>query len=95
MFVISLKYICELSEIEKHLSAHIEYLELHYAAGHFIASGRKVPRTGGVILALSESREEIDKIVAEDPFHLHGLAEYEVTEFIPTKTSVELAFLAQ
>ena len=95
MFVISINYICELSEIEKHLSAHIEYLELNYAAGHFIASGRKVPRTGGVILALSESREEIDKIVAKDPFHIHGLAEYEVTEFIPTKTSVELAFLAQ
>ena len=95
MFIVSLKYICDLSEIEKHLPAHIEYLERHYAAGHFIASGRKVPRTGGIILALSDSREDIDQIIAEDPFYINGLAEYEVTEFIPTKTSEELAFLVQ
>jgi uncharacterized protein YciI len=95
MFVISLKYICDISEIEKYLPEHIEYLERHYEAGHFIASGRKVPRTGGVILAVAETEEEIDKILSEDPFKVHNLAEYEVTQFIPTKTSKELSFLAQ
>ena len=95
MFVVSLNYICDLAEIEKHLSAHIEYLDRYYAAGHFIASGRKVPRTGGIILALADSRETIDQILGEDPFHVHNLAEYEITEFIPTKTSKELSFLAQ
>ncbi len=91
MFIVSLNYICDLSDIEKHLPAHLEYLDRHYAAGHFIASGRKVPRTGGIILALCDSRAAIDQIIAEDPFNIHGLAEYEVTEFIPTKMSEKIA----
>ncbi|MBU2978795.1 YciI family protein [Alteromonas sp. C1M14] len=95
MFVISLTYICEMSEVEKHLSSHIEYLNEQYSNGVFLASGRKVPRTGGVILAKAESREVLDLILSDDPFKIHGLANYEVTEFVPSKTSLELEFLKQ
>jgi uncharacterized protein YciI len=93
MFVVSLTYVCELSEIEKHLADHIEYLDENYANGVFLASGRKEPRTGGVILAQMESRAELDKLIAKDPFKINGLANYEVTEFIPSKTSEALSFL--
>ncbi|WP_432454403.1 MULTISPECIES: YciI family protein [unclassified Agarivorans] len=94
MFIVSLNYICDLADVETHLDAHIQYLDRHYAAGVFLASGRKVPRTGGVILAQADSRTALDAILAEDPFKIHQLAEYEVTEFIPTKTSPALEFLA-
>jgi uncharacterized protein YciI len=93
MFVVSLKYVCEMSEIERCLQAHIEYLDENYAKGVFLASGRKEPRTGGVILAQAESRAELDKVLAQDPFNINKLAEYEVIEFIPTKTSETLSFL--
>ena len=93
MFVVSLTYICEMSDVEKYLDEHIKYLDNQYELGHFIASGRKVPRVGGVILATVDSMDILNKILADDPFNKHGLAEYDVIEFIPTKTAKELDFL--
>ncbi|CAM3745287.1 YciI-like protein [Vibrio aerogenes CECT 7868] len=95
MFIVSLTYRCELSEIEAHLAAHIEYLEQQYTLGHFLASGRKVPRTGGVILADMPSKEALEAVLAEDPFKQHQLADYDVIEFIPTKTNEALSSIRQ
>ncbi len=81
MFVIELIYRAELDEIDASMKAHMSYLKKHYAAGRFLVSGRKVPRDGGIILAIGESREEIEAIVKEDPFVARGLAEYRVVEF--------------
>ncbi|MGF1794195.1 GTP cyclohydrolase, partial [Photobacterium profundum] len=44
-----------MSDVEKYLDEHIKYLDNQYELGHFIASGRKVPRVGGVILATVDS----------------------------------------
>jgi uncharacterized protein YciI len=44
-------------------------------------SGRKIPRDGGIILAVGGSREEIEAIVREDPFVGKGLADFRVIEF--------------
>jgi len=76
-----------LNEVEKYLPDHIEFLEKYYASGTFMCSCRKNPRTGGVILALAASRDEIERLTLEDPFHVNCIAEYEITEFIPTKYS--------
>lgn len=93
MFVVSLTYVCEMSEVEKYLEEHIQYLDNQYAQDNFIASGRKVPRTGGVILANVDNIDLLNKILSNDPFKKHGLAEYEIIEFIPSKTVKELDFL--
>jgi len=95
MFIISLTYIKSLEAVDALLEEHVEYLKEQYALGHFLASGRKVPRTGGVILARGASREEIETIITLDPFHRNGIAEYEVTEFYPTMTVDELEFLRE
>jgi uncharacterized protein YciI len=87
MFAVSISYTVELSEVDPHIEAHIAYLEKYYAAGVFIASGRKVPRTGGVILAQAESKTALEKILQEDPFAKANIARYEITEFIATKTA--------
>jgi uncharacterized protein YciI len=81
MFVIELTYKTELSEIDAHMRAHMAFLNKHYAAGTFVLSGRKIPREGGIILAVGESREQIEALVKEDPFHRHGLADFRVIEF--------------
>ncbi|MDD2464432.1 MAG: YciI family protein [Desulfobulbus sp.] len=93
MFIISLHYIADLDEIDQHLDAHVVYLKRQYAAGNFLASGRKVPRTGGVILASVSNREKLTSILAEDPFQKAGLAEYTVTEFIPSMVAEGLETL--
>jgi len=95
MFIVSLTYIANVCEIEKYLNSHLEYLEEHYSNGVFLASGRKVPRTGGIILAKVESRSELDAILNDDPFKVHHLANYEITEFLPSKTAPGLEFLIQ
>lgn len=95
MFIISLTYIKSLEEVDALLEEHIAYLKEQYALGNFLASGRKVPRTGGVILARAVSREEVETIITLDPFYRHQVASYEITEFSPTMTVDELAFLKE
>lgn len=91
MFVMELTYTAPIEAVEEQMDAHIAWLDGHYAAGVFLASGRKVPRDGGVVLAGGVSRAEIEKIAAGDPFTMAGVCEYRITEFIATKTSTDLA----
>ena len=81
MFVIELVYKTDLARIDAHMRAHMGFLKKYYASGHFLVSGRKIPRDGGIILAVGKSREEIEAIAQEDPFCKHGLAEARVIEF--------------
>jgi uncharacterized protein YciI len=81
-----LNYIVPLDELDKHMTAHVKYLQKYYKQNVFITSGRKVPRTGGIILALCESKEKLEKIVQEDPFYIHHLAEFDITEFLTSQT---------
>lgn len=86
MFIIDLHYTVPLEELDQHMEAHIKYLKKYYAADVFIMSGRKVPRTGGIIIAQADSVEIVEKIIAEDPFHQHRLAEFEITEFMASQS---------
>jgi uncharacterized protein YciI len=81
MFVIELTYLATLADIDANMSAHVAYLNTYYAAGHFLVSGRKIPRTGGIILAVGESEQQIEAIVREDPFVARGLADYRIIHF--------------
>ena len=81
MFVIELTYKAPLAEIDAHMTAHVAFLKKHYAAGSFLVSGRKIPRDGGIIVAVGKSRQQIQNIVEEDPFHTHGLADFRIIEF--------------
>jgi uncharacterized protein YciI len=86
LFVLDLHYVGELSEIDALLEPHRDYLARGYDAGVFLASGRKEPRTGGIILATGD-RASIEAVVRTDPFAVHGVATYEITEFLPTMTA--------
>jgi uncharacterized protein YciI len=81
MFVIELTYKVELAEIDAHMAAHVAFLKKYYASGNFLVSGRKIPRDGGIILAVGKSRKEIETIAGEDPFVIHGLADVRIIEF--------------
>jgi len=39
---------------------------------------------GGVIMIKAESRIAVDAIIAEDPFNINGIADYQIVEFTPT-----------
>jgi uncharacterized protein YciI len=81
MFVIELIYKAPLAEIDAHMPEHVAFLQKHYASGTFVVSGRKIPRDGGIIIAVGGSRREIEKIIAEDPFHALGLADVRIIQY--------------
>jgi uncharacterized protein YciI len=86
MFIVDLHYIVPLETLDSYMTEHVKFLQKYYKQNVFVASGRKVPRTGGIILALAESREKLDAILSEDPFFIHKLAEFKVTEFQTSQT---------
>ena len=90
MFVIELIYKADLAEIDAHMAAHVRYLKRYYAAGNFLVSGRKIPRDGGIILAVGKSRQHIDVIIREDPFYERGLADFRVIEFRASQRAADI-----
>lgn len=84
MFIVILTYKKPLSEVDRFLAAHREYLAEHYAAGDFIASGPQTPRVGGVIMIKADDRAAVETIIAQDPFYINGIADYQIVEFTPT-----------
>ena len=81
MFVVELTYKAALTDIDAAMAAHVRFLKKYYAAGHFLISGRKIPRDGGIIIAVGESRQQIEAIMREDPFCQRDLADFRVIEF--------------
>lgn len=90
MFIINLNYIVPLDELDQHMASHVKFLRKYYKKGTFVASGRKVPRTGGIILAIADDEEAVKKIMSEDPFTQHGLAEYTITHFLTSQYHPDL-----
>lgn len=95
MFIVSITYTASLEKIDGFIQKHVEFLDRQYNDGYFQLSGRKEPRTGGIIIATVESREKLNLILAQDPFKQESLARYEITEIIPTKSSKALAFFLE
>ena len=53
LFILNLNIQKRLEEVETYLKEHYKYLEYYYSKGNFICSGRKNPRTGELLFALS------------------------------------------
>ena len=85
MFIVNLTYIKPLDEVEKFLEKHIDFLNQYYTKGHFIASGRKNPRTGGIILMRAKNKDAVQGIITHDPFYQNEIAQYEIIEFEASK----------
>lgn len=94
MFILSLTYVKPTEEADRLMQPHMDWVNEGYDRGMFLASGRKNPRTGGVILASGE-RAEVEAYVAADPFTAEGVALYEVTEVAVTRTAAGLDALKE
>tara|TARA_R110002050_G_scaffold15615_1_gene47924 strand:- start:9534 stop:9824 length:291 start_codon:yes stop_codon:yes gene_type:complete len=87
LFIINLTYTADLDTVLKNRPDHVVFLQRHYDAGNFLASGPKVPREGGIILAQADSKDKVIDIANQDPFITRSLATYEITEFVPNMTA--------
>jgi len=81
VFIVELTYKAPLAQIDAQMRPHVAFLKKYYASGNFLVSGRQIPRTGGIIVAVAGSRDQIEAIMAEDPFCRHGLADVRIIEF--------------
>jgi uncharacterized protein YciI len=81
VYILQLSYIVPLDEVDRVRDEHMTWIAEQYEAGRFLVSGAKVPRTGGVIIARAMPRDELDEVIASDPFTREGVAAYDVTEF--------------
>ena len=89
LFVIDLTYTAPLEEVDALIGRHMASLDRGYAEGVFLVSGRKNPRTGGVIIAVGNARHAIEARVTTDPFVEEGVAEATVTESLPGNAAPE------
>jgi uncharacterized protein YciI len=83
MFVVVTKYLKPTEEVAEHIAGHREWAQACYASGYFLASGRRMPPEGGIVIARAESRDDLERLLADDPFAKHGLIEtttYEIGE---------------
>lgn len=83
MFLILLNYKKSLEVVDKFLPEHLKFLDEKYAKNIFIITGRRKPRTGGVILAHNTSKAELMYLIQQDPFYIHEIADYDIIEFDP------------
>lgn len=81
IYVMILNYIKPLEDVDAEMDNHIKWLEKGYEEGVFIASGKQVPRVGGIILAKSDSLEKLQERNQEDPFQKAGLVEVKIIAF--------------
>ncbi|MCA0403876.1 MAG: YciI family protein [Proteobacteria bacterium] len=90
MFIVRLSYKTPISEVDKYLQAHREFLDYHYKQGLFLLSGPTVPRTGGILVATGTDKAHLEEILKEDPYYLAEIADYEIIPFTPVKHCDEL-----
>ena len=80
MYVVSLTYKVPEEIVDFHLPAHVTWLQDAFDQGIFLVAGRKIPRTGALLLSTAD-RDALDASLAKDPFYVNGVAEFDVKEF--------------
>lgn len=89
MFIVTLTYIAPLDQLDGLMNEHMKFLRKYYKENIFLTSGRQVPRIGGIIIAQAPSKEELHRIMNEDPFCKSKLAEFTITEFLNSQMHPE------
>ncbi|WP_019215557.1 YciI family protein [Legionella tunisiensis] len=95
MFIVQLTYKAAISEVDKYLQAHREFLDYHYKQGLLLASGPMKPRTGGILIATTKDKARLESMLQQDPYYLAEIADYQIIEFTPVKHREELKDLIQ
>ncbi|CAN5288234.1 YciI family protein [soil metagenome] len=91
MFIVILTYIKPLDIVDQHVTEHRAFLEQGYQQNCFIASGPQNPRVGGILISQLSDRQQLEQLLKNDPYQIHGIAEYQIIEFNPVKYHKDFA----
>ncbi|MER7465406.1 YciI family protein [Streptomyces sp. NPDC097981] len=83
MFIVTVTYTAPLDEVDPWRPAHGNWLSDLISRGLLLVAGRRVPLVGGVYLAPRMPVDELDRLLATDPYVVHGVATHSVVEFTP------------
>ncbi len=82
-FIVEIVYHAPIEKIEEIKPRHRAFLKTGYEKGVILMSGPQVPRIGGLIVARSNSMEELAKFLSDDPYQTERVAHYQYIEFDP------------
>ncbi len=94
MFLLLGRYTRPTEDVDPHRDAHVAWVQQHGQAGHFVLGAIQSPPVGGVIVALADSRDQVDAWIAEDPFVVNEVFEYDVREYTVAFSAPGLEALA-
>jgi uncharacterized protein YciI len=78
-------YRVPLDEVDEARDDHQRFLDGLESRGLVVSAGRQKPPTGGMILFNVDTEEEAWALIADDPYVLRALAEYEARGWEPTR----------
>lgn len=85
-FIAEMTYLAPIETIREGYTEHRAWLQKGYDLGLFLCSGPKSdPPVGGYLVARARSRDELERMFAEEPFNKAGLGAMTFTEFQPVK----------
>lgn len=93
MFIVLLRFSANKAAAAQYMAAHNDWIAAGFEDGVFQCVGGLTPSAGGAILAVRESRDEIEARVKADPFVLNDVVTAEVIEVEVKKTAPALALL--
>jgi uncharacterized protein YciI len=82
-FLIEITYTADLERIIAVRPEHRAYVQGGFDRGLLLLAGPLTSMTGAVIVGRAESREEIERFFADDPYRLKSLATYRIVEYQP------------
>jgi uncharacterized protein YciI len=93
MYILFINFTKSLQDAQPVFPAHLGFIDAHIKTGKFILSGGLTGKPAGVVLANINNGDELKALLAEDPFVLEQVAEYEIIEFTPSRYHESLASL--
>ena len=84
MYLMISTYLVPLDEVAKARDAHLAFLEGLFEQGTLVAAGRQDPPVGGMVLLDVADEATAREVMAQDPYVLRGIAEYEAKGWTPT-----------
>ena len=85
-FIVEMTYLAPIETIRQGYVEHRAWLQRGYDQDLFLCSGPKSdPPVGGYLLARANSKTELERMFADEPFNKAGLGALTFTEFQPVK----------
>jgi uncharacterized protein YciI len=87
-FLLQGEHLVPFSELADLVDDHHRFLQKGYDEGHFLFSGPQNPPRGGFLIARAESREALDRLLADEPFVKAGKMRFSrITQFNPAQST--------